>query len=130
MGCDIHCFTEVRINGAWHLWDQPDIGRNYHLFTRMANVRNYADEIKPIADPRGLPADIGAATAFAYSEWEEDAHSMSWLSIEEVAEVEKWMRDQMPRVSAPFGWLCGNGWDRAELPKGIEDARLVFWFDN
>jgi hypothetical protein len=130
MGCDIHCFTEVRINGAWHLWDQPDPGRHYSMFALMAGVRNYGNEIKPIAEPRGLPADVSAATAFAYSEWEADAHSMSWLSIEEVAEVEKAVRAENQTLSAPFGWLCGNGWDRSELPKGLESARLVFWFDN
>lgn len=146
MGCDIHAHTEIKINGRWHHFNALYISRSYTLFSRMANVRNYADsEIEPISDPRGLPADITFETNFDYNHMKEDAHSASWLSGTEVAALGEWYeakRKEMNPEDSNFysfehqvvGYIFGNGWDiqkyPQDYPKGVEDARLIFWFDN
>jgi hypothetical protein len=107
----------------------------------MANVRNYNDTIIPIAKPRGLPPDPTFITWFDYTRrWEADAHSISWLNGEEMDELQKWIkieykeRENLFYFEDEFGYIFGNGWNvkkySESYPKGVEDARLVFWFDN
>jgi len=145
MGCDIHAHFEIKVNGEWLHYDQPNLKRHYDLFARMANVRNSyrKEKIEPIAMPRGLPDDITKTTAFeADVYWGPDGHSHSWLSSEEIAELFEWHKklvggyDRYWRIEHDeWGYLCGNGWGsfheyRDSYPKEIEDFRLVFWFDN
>jgi hypothetical protein len=145
MGCDIHAHGEVKINGEWHHWSQPYISRRYSLFARMANVRNHEgdDWIEPISKPRGLPEDVTYLTKFDSDRWGVDGHSHSWLSGEELDQLEKWTDAEFKKYETEGWWnLChhaigyvfGNGWDVKKYPNdypdGVEDARLVFWFDN
>jgi hypothetical protein len=142
VGCDIHAHVEIKIDGQWHHYNHPSVDRRYELFARMADVRN-STGIDPIAPPRGLPDDITFTTRFDHDEgWGSDAHSESWLSAQEVTELDEWMRDYMRReymgqgysIERDFGYIFGNGWDikkyPSDYPKQLEDARLVFWFDN
>jgi hypothetical protein len=150
MGCDIHLHVEIKINGQWAHYNHPDISRNYRLFNKLAGVRSYTDEITPISNPRGLPADCSATTRLDRSRWDSDGHSDSWISAAEIAELERWSRDDMGWVGAlgrgwwmedTFGYFFGNsyaGWTQypddytnARLRElGVEDVRFVFWFDN
>lgn len=144
MGCDIHAHTEVKINGQWHHYAALYIDRNYDLFGRMADVRTRED-IKPISKPRGVPDDISFLTRFDMERWGRDGHSHSWLSGEEIESLTEWhknlpYRDTSTReddyfwVNRHFGFLFGNGWDVKKYPGsqpiGVEDSRVVFWFDN
>lgn len=129
MGCDIHAHSEVKLCGQWHHMDTLNIPRDYNLFCRMAGVRGgYPSSPEPIAKPRGIPEDITFITQLSYERWGNDGHSHSWLSGAEVAELTK-----------DFGWifgsLFGDGWSifteyPEDKPEWVEDARLVFWFDN
>jgi hypothetical protein len=77
MGCDIHSVFQARIDGEWvdvaTFWDDE---RHYQLFAALADVRNgygfagvpYAEWIRPISAPRGLPKD------FEYYCWEHPTH--------------------------------------------------------
>lgn len=59
MGCDIHIVTEIKENGKWKGVDEfPNAldGRNYHLFSFLANVRNYFNTVG--FKPKGLPEDL------------------------------------------------------------------------
>ena len=139
MGCDIHAHIEIKVNGEWHHYSQPDIGRDYELFTRMAGVRE-AEGIEPIAGPRGLPKDITFTTRFDKKHWGEDYHSHSWLSCRELAALVRWYDERHTGNSwicweiRGLGYLFGNGWDFHECPenypKELQDARIIFWFDN
>lgn len=145
MGCDIHAHVEIKVGGKWVHYNHPSINRQYALFAKMANVRN-GGSIVPISDPRGLPTDITESTAFDFKHDEPDAHSMSWLSSEEVASLGEWAEKEHKSEEpgswwsfehhSGIGYLFGNGWDlkkwtRKESghPEELEDARLVFWFD-
>ena len=59
MGCDIHIVTEIKENGKWKGVDEfPNAldDRNYHLFSFLANVRNYFNTVG--FKPKGLPEDF------------------------------------------------------------------------
>jgi hypothetical protein len=110
------------------------------MFARMAGVRNYDDEIEPIAAPRGLPDDITEITRLCY-EWEkDDAHSMSWLNGSELQMLADWIatREDVTNLEGKFGYLFGNslgglakyGNNGRSYPPWLVDVRLVFWFDN
>lgn len=128
MGCDIHGFTEVKIKEQWHAYSALNIDRHYALFGRLAGVRS--NEHEPIVEPRGLPENISIVTDWQYREWDSDAHTTSWLTHKEMAEIQEYAENKLGYkcYERIFGYLDGNDWD--ELPDGIEDARVIFWFDN
>lgn len=138
MGCDIHAHLEVRLNGKWEHYSVIDIDRSYSLFAIMTGVRNYG-EIEPISKPKGLPEDVSQITKIDRMIWDEDGHSDSWL---DVIDMEK-LRDRIKKTfgndsidlerdvfnmhSSFFGCEIT---DKSSYPEGVDDVRLVFWFDN
>ena len=142
MGCDIHAHIEVKIAGEWHYYSPVELQRSYITFAKMANVRNY-DKIEPIVEPKGLPNDIAFMTRFHYNRLGDDGHSHSWFSMKEMAALFEFFDENnlYPwKDSRDFHWnqlgvwVCGNSIGGfAKYPEeydGIEDIRLVFWFDN
>ena len=139
MGCDIHPHFEVKINGKWEHYNSPQIYRFYILFGKMAGVRD--DSVEPIHPPKGLPNDISVVTAWEAESWDTDGHTHSWFNAYQIAELMDFHEslfepDERYKVSHnQWGYLFGNGWEcwaryPEDRPKGIEDIRLVFWFDN
>lgn len=127
MGTDIYLYAEIKKDGAWHLLgelkenreyypeDNPNSqplnpvelynGRNYDLFSILADVRNPNGKTldnKPfdvIAPPRGLPEDLSAEIRNWLKNWEyEDddesgvgssgVGSPSWLLLSEVLQFD------------------------------------------
>lgn len=175
MGCDIHSFAERRNKDTnkWEVlknhftldefdkdWykkekgDSPFDWRSYSMFSFLAGVRNY-DRCKPISEPKGLPDDLSQEVSDEYENWEDDAHSSSWLSLRELVEFDYdqifWNRRVMKQISDNH-W---NGACLAEEGEGsmvtyrenlggfffvhledlrtlgdLDDVRVVFWFDN
>ncbi len=161
MGCDIHAHLEIKIRGyGWEHYSTSNIGRNYNLFAKMADVRNDGS-ILPISYPRGVPEDISAVTKIEYEGWGLDAHSASWLDSKEIRDVmhfhiknvcgvpdhipeeqaHKYVSKSGPTITSAyvihdqwgylFGYYCCDFNEcRDEFPSEVEDIRLVFWFDN
>ena len=146
MGCDIHLHIEILIGdgfpGYWEHWAAPAVTRNYDMFSKMANVRNDGS-IKPIDDPRGLPSDISLMTKLAYKEEEPDAHSASYLNVDEIAELAEFLKTLQPEDSIKSRldfdlehgilrtYLLGNSFTcKEDWPEWVKDVRFVFWFDN
>ena len=137
MGCDIHAYAEIKLEGLWYCYSKLIITRDYQLFSRMAGVRDDPrDSFGPISPPRGLPRNPSTVVIFENETTGSDGHDHSWLTCKEVADLEEWnqafrRRNDWEKI---FGYICGNGWDLAEYPeeypKRLSDARLVFWFDN
>ena len=135
MGCDIHIHAEVKIAGRWHHYDQPNCNRDYELFEKMAGVRG--DVNNAIAKPRGLPRNASFITKFDCKRWGSGGHSHSWLGSKEIAELAEWTEK---RGASRFGcewdqWLFGNSYSGFvkypnDRPKGVQDVRFIFWFDN
>lgn len=99
MGCDIRAAIERRVDGHWRADHPLELDRNYHLFGILAGVRRHHE---PIAQPRGLPADLDPASCS--KPWHKDPthryydpkysclggedefgdHSHSWLTLAEL----------------------------------------------
>lgn len=142
MGCYIHLYAEKRAaDGSWQRVDTGDAltHQSYSVFGFLANVRNYS-RVEPIAKPRGLPDDANAATASAFERWSGEAHTPSWLSIEEllgfdysaVCEDRRALGTTVAKgVVQSYRDFLGS-WFFDDLDK-LKDAgaeRIVFWFDN
>jgi hypothetical protein len=138
MGCDIHLYCEVKIEGQWHLYSHPYVERNYDLFAKMANVRNDLGFERPISRPKGLPDDLSIIPKLEYKR--DNYHSASWLNVEEIRQLEEWVVSALGyshwERDGYWDYLCGNSWggftpgnSRSYCPE-FEDVRFVFWFDN
>jgi hypothetical protein len=142
MGCDIHCYVEVKKNEKWEANTEkvflneppfhingitdikfkphPRIYRNYNLFSELANVRNY-NKIPYIDQPRGLPSDVSEEVEKISDNWGTDGHSHSYLTLSELLS---------------WNWNGYNRKDILDYTKILktlgkpDDVRIVFWFDN
>jgi hypothetical protein len=154
MGCDIHIHAERKTSsgGYERIPDLEPFGdRRYGTFGFLAGVRNYSG-IQPIAEPRGIPEDISSDVATDYNDWGFDAHSASWLSVDELVpyNYDQTIEDRrMTRQIAPNLWdggctaepgegkattlreFLGEGFfEDIEKLKSSGADRIVFWFDN
>lgn len=173
MGCDIHMTAEYRnAAGGWvnndlvrgDKYDPNDIsnyenpakpydGRNYDLFSILADVRNgygFAGAptgvgFKPIAPPRGLPDDATAIYRDWVAQWGDDGHSHSWFTVADLMAYD-WTQTttktgvvgyhQLARFKLygkPENWAGGVGGpgisqhDGAEAIRRIEATSIDFW---
>lgn len=132
MGCDVHMHIEIKIQGTWEHWGNPQVPRNYEVFARLAGVRGDAE---PIDRPRGLPGDATTATQWDSYRWGDDAHSHSWISSAEAADLMSWSDAEKLDYHRRWDWVAGTDFRGFidfpdDRPKGLDDFRLVFWFDN
>lgn len=156
MGCDIHLFAEIRRNGKWEEVDKAPsgsvddepirgygdsfyVGRNYDLFTLLANVRNYGRGIDPISVPRGAPADVSPTIGKVIEDWNGDGHSHSHFTLNELmtyAYGDHWITNRtsnrFEEISREFGTTTLNKLCELLSEPGIspDDIRIVFFFDN
>lgn len=121
MGCDIHTIAETKKAGKWEAcgkifpyeyydpkkpskvdddgyeWNpqltvHPYSGRNYDLFSILADVRNgygcagvdTGNGYIPIADPKGIPTDAAPETKEFLNSYEGDGHSHSYFTLAEL----------------------------------------------
>lgn len=152
MGCDIHTAVEVGYDYGedkteWEmvdeaifdnpyysaerpigLWNTPYInapyrGRNYRLFSKLANVRNYGpgglsallggmfgtadnlerDRIEPLAEPRGVPEDASTGWKRIVEEWDADMHSTSYFTLEELEKARE--EGKFDETLVQCGWI-------------------------
>lgn len=90
-------------DNAWYDAERPLTGynkpkrtaplddRNYVLFGLLANVRNggfagvsTGDAVRPLSEPRGVPADASHAWLAEVDQWDVDMHSQSWFLLPEL----------------------------------------------
>lgn len=125
MGCDIHTYVECQPSysgDSYRCFAKLNINRQYALFAVLADVRN-SENITYVADPKGIPTRLSWQAEAAYEEIGSDAHSTSWLTIDEVSkainilyEVEGADISELEAILDVMGHL--------------KEPRLVFWFDN
>jgi hypothetical protein len=149
MGCDIHTFVEQQTPTGWEHLEIQEVfdWRSYHLFGWLAGVRNYS-QVPPIAEPRGLPADVSREVEKESNDL--DWHSRSWLSADELLafDYDATFEDRRVTVSGDGGHTAEPGGgemttyreflgpnyfaDLTRLAELEKDAptRVVFWFDN
>ena len=118
MGCDIHMYVERKTSRGWFNCDYfvPNVnykeptcvnsaryfkdesskyqhvpiydGRNYALFATLADVRNYGNTAY-ISEPKGFPEDACDYIKDQYESWYGDAHSASYLTLQELIDFHK-----------------------------------------
>jgi len=160
MGCNIHVYTEKKNkDGKWlctdyfsvneyykeELEDHDDpadanpythedfySGRDYGLFGALAGVRY--ETLHP--DPKGIPEDASKECLADYKQWDCDAHTPSWFTLEEL----KLMSMQnllengeglLSNFMSQLNTFLTNKYYKHQLDKMDDsDFRVVFWFDN
>lgn len=149
MGCDIHSRAERKVDGQWQViaGAEPFDWRSYGMFAFLANVRNYSG-IKPLSEPRGLPADSPAERDDEYL----GDHSYSWLSLDELIAFDYDAMTEDRRVTVQTGPNSWNGahtakpgsgeamtyraflgeafFEEIEKLKAVGAERIVFGFDS
>ena len=158
MGCDIHWYSETKINGKW-VCDQadsfekgehldyephdmnnfPNRERDYWLFGLLAGVRcdvSYGFKAK------GIPEDLSSEVKTIFDEWDSDGHSHSYLTREELkaklVELGPKHAEVLIAPSNAFSLkMVQHHADRlqeiignlnADVPDS--DQRIIFYFDN
>lgn len=117
MGCDITMFVEIYKNCAWvseeyykkdsngEFIEVPIYsGRNYELFSNLADVRNNMDN-EVIASPRGLPTNVSKKVLDEYRKWEDDSHSSSYFTL---LELEYFLKNKKPSRYGGFMNLANS----------------------
>lgn len=143
MGCDIHVVAEARTDGVWTAVTEPifpgdqfDVmhgrplvvepfgWRSYSMFTLFAGVRDRGEGIRPISEPRGLPADATEESRNALGhEFDYDMHSRSWLAVADLLGVDQ-------DVSGFLGDIYDEHLAVLQALGKPDDVRIVFAFDN
>lgn len=110
MGCDIHMYVEYKkefksendskwvsgdyfkVNPYKDIFDDESSmeklelfgHRNYALFSTLAGVRDYSEQITPVSEPKGIPSDCCKYIKSEYDRWGIDGHTHSWLTLKEL----------------------------------------------
>jgi len=133
MGCDIHLFTERKINGSWvNLNSDLGVDRCYTLFAILADVRNYDNNI-PINQAKGIPADASKQYLDAVEDKGSYGHSHSYLTLQEILD---YLPDAKVKYSGMISKDQAEKLDAGELPTSWSQSTnapdYVYreWFDN
>ncbi len=106
------------------LWSEhPYMGRNYMLFSLLANVRNNGT-IVPLDSPRGVPDNASAYYKHQVESWNDDGHSHSYFNLEELEKI-----DWENQIFGDFVETISRLQELKDYDN-VYDVRLVFFFDN
>lgn len=162
MGCDIHVnlekYTKIGVENKWVNVDYWQInpyfgvddsnreydrvsfyvGRNYDLFSILAEIRGSLD---PIADARGIPEDVSTITKREYNIDGFEVHTPSYYTLkelkdylfnnadnEEIVDNLSYFVDAMNRRFKTEFWISDDDEKRYTIKEN--GFRVVFWFDN
>jgi hypothetical protein len=160
MGCDIHWYSETRVNGEWvadtkdsfteyvesdffteEMDEFPFGGRDYWMFGLLNAVRTEWEWSFPYST--FFPEDASKEVATLHKSWDSDAHSASQLNrknlkakFEELASLltkHLLLDDGLIKVLTHQRTILEKIIDEMEeISPNADDAdhRLVFWFDN
>ena len=106
----------------WNSLETFYSGRNYHLFTVLAGVRSW-DSSDAICEPKGIPDDASYTYKDMCNQWDGDAHSHSYFTLEELLEVDwgskdlKWFEEETIKMMK-------------KVDPDPKKVRCCFFFDN
>ena len=112
-------------DGNWHVPYNLEYysGRNYYLFSILADVRNSG--VEPINYPKGIPDDASTGYLYKCEQWDSDAHSHSYFTLEELLNVH-WSEYDSEYIE--------DFMETLEKMKKIDEyplnVRCCFFFDN
>jgi len=133
MSRDIHMHMEIKIRDKWEHYRYSKEPKDLRFFD---NMMDRVDGIK-----FQVPDDLTQITMLNLKYWVGDAHHIGILGLEAIKQVESWWNLILAKQNsdntdnASFGYLFGMRWCSlieypTELPFEIEDARIIYWFDN
>jgi hypothetical protein len=113
-------------DGNWHVDYNLEYynGRNYYLFSILADVRN-GSGIEPINYPKGIPDDASTGYLSKCDQWASEAHSHSYFTLEELLNVHwseydsEYIEDFMKTLEK-----------MKEIDADPLNVRCCFFFDN
>jgi hypothetical protein len=115
------------LDGSWDV-DYDDKyykGRNYYLFSILADVRNYEDKNMAIQPPRGVPKDVSDGVSYILKRWEGDYHTPSFYGLHELLNVD-WSKYEEEWLEEFKGTI-----EKMKLVDSNPlNVRCVFFFDN
>ena len=119
------------IDGEWVYAGKLIGQRDYLSFGIMAGVRRLDVDCITI-EPRGFPEDASAVLQqiAGYDGGDDfgDYHSHSYLSLEEIYEArDRYKEEESEEWDFPEKYFCME--ELLDIP-GVEEVRVVFWFDN
>lgn len=151
MGCDIHIFYEKKVDGKWveaedvRAVSEYDYGdpfgiteympfdwRQYSMFAWLCSgVRDYCGN-PSISRERGLPDDISESAKKSYEDWACDAHSASFLSVDEISSYifDGYLLNREGEMVTAKELFGDDFFASIEELKRSDCERIVFWFDN
>lgn len=101
-------------------------GRNYYLFSILADVRNYgSDKVKPISAPKGIPKNASDGYKYTIGRWDGDGHSHSYFTLSQLMRV-NWSKYNKDWISGFLETIQ----KMKELDPDPKKVRVVFFFDN
>ena len=135
MGCDIHFAIEKKKGTKWFGICSTDFGyrpsakdRNYEFFSQLAGVRGEGPS------PKGIPTDKSDLTAECLKRWNGDAHSMTYMAVDEFVAI--WIKQgrDIEAVVEDSKYItldkCLDLGQIVEEPNWETKYRIVIWFDN
>ncbi len=159
MGCDIHSMAERKSATGYEAitdvpfeegYRTPFDWRSYGMFGFLADVRNYSD-VPPIAARRGWPANASDGAQEEFDTWRGDAHSPSWIGVDELIAFNYDQPVEDRRVTRRTAWGLDGGctaepgdgqmttyreflgpqfFRDLDRLKEADASRVVFFFDN
>lgn len=99
-------------------------GRNYYLFSILADVRNDGS-VEPIDYPRGITEDCSSGYAYMTKQWYGDGHSHSYFTLKELLEVDwdSYQKEYLEEFLETIEKM-------KSIDSNTEKVRCVFFFDN
>lgn len=140
MGCDIHLYKEVFVDGEWQSADEWEFEdgykyvskntftqRNYMLFGTLA--KGVRKDVPVSFDKRGEPEDVSKEVGDVIDAWTFDAHSISYLYLHELIDLCSKLEgtDQGLYVCHSLNMIISL-FDKYNLEH--DKMRIVFFFDN
>ena len=113
-------------DGEWQIdWNDEYYGdRNYYIFGILADVRNDGG-VEPINYPKGIPDDASTGYLYKCEQWDSDAHSHSYFTLDELLNVD-WSEYEPGYISDFMETLE----KMKEIDEDPLNVRCCFFFDN
>ena len=138
MGCDVHPYVEFFSNGEWKYYGQVASQRNYYFFGLLSNVRGEGPQHFAVMANDAAESDLSETMSKEVREaWEQgvgDWHTLSVGGVDERHDMMDTLAEEtdtdskahtVPRVKE---WL--KVLTSLKRMRGVEDARIVLWYDN
>ena len=145
MATTIHAHIEVKKDGKWLHYGNPDVNTNYILFACINGLdkeefkqRYFYHLIHPAAKVNELPDDISEVTKICLEMDKSDHARLRGFGVLDSEDIEKLQQNineinkssvkQCDLEEDIFKTYIGGG--AIAQHRGFDDVRIVFWFDH